>query len=82
MTPGYELVTNASPSNSAGKTVSVDCSSGGKKVVGGGFSIAGSADVAGYSFPSDSNTWEATAYEVNNENGNWSITAYAICVDG
>jgi hypothetical protein len=62
------------------KSVTVDCTAG-KVVVGGGFSIADSVDVVGSSFPVDSDTWQADAWEADQENGNWTVTVYAICAD-
>jgi len=78
---GWERVTATSASNSVNKTVSVDCGSG-KVVLGGGSSVAGSVDVFASSYPVDSNTWEASGSEANQENGDWTVTVYAICADG
>lgn len=76
---GWEVVSNTSASNASNKNVSADCP-GGKTVVGGGFSIGGSTDVAGSSRPVDSDTWRADAWETDSESDDWTVTVYAVCV--
>jgi hypothetical protein len=83
---GWERVLGtASASNEISpKTASADCSAD-KKVIGGGFVVlAASGNVAevtvSASWPSDSDTWSATAAEDNDNGvGSWSIQAYALC---
>jgi hypothetical protein len=73
-----EIVSAASASDSNDKSVSVDCSPG-KKLLGGG-AMTSMANVYVYaSYPTDDDTWVASAGEDGMQNGSWTVTAYAIC---
>ena len=82
---GWERVTASSPTNSTNdKTISVSCSAPGMVVLGGGWQINASADISAVttieSYPSNDNTWVASASEDSlNSNATWSVTVYAIC---
>ena len=78
---GWELVVGAASvsDSTSSKTVVADCA-GGKKALGGGYTISGSVEVvAQSSYPSDDDTWTVVAVENDNEPGDWSVTAYVIC---
>lgn len=79
---GYERIVVVSPSDSADKTVLVDCPDG-KKVIGGGgaVSVTSSSVQILNSFPSSDTQWTLLAVEHNSLSSNWTATAYAICVN-
>jgi hypothetical protein len=67
-----------SASNSADKSMSVSCT-GGKKVLGGGFTTTSVKVGARDSYPSATDAWSVHAVEFVSETTNWSVTVYAIC---
>ena len=62
------------------KTVTADCT-GGRKVLGGGYTFtAGTSGlVARESRASDDDTWTVTVEEVDGVGGAWSVQAFAVC---
>jgi hypothetical protein len=78
---GWERLSATSINNNTSpKTITRDCSAG-KKLLGGGASVAGATlNLAiASSGPVDDDTWSVTVNEANSENGSWSVTAWVIC---
>lgn len=75
--------------SSSPKSVTASCSTGSKRVLGGGYVLSGltvgeigiSASAPLVNTPPSPSGWTVIAAEVNPNNNNWTITAYAICVD-
>jgi hypothetical protein len=65
--------------NSVDKTVTLACPTGGKKVLGGGYSISISNAVARENYPSADNQWTVTAVKTSGSPGSWTLTVYIIC---
>ena len=67
------------------KAITVTCTAGANKVLGGGYRLSGvgASDarkiVVGSSYPSSATQWTLEAYESANVVSTWTLTAYAIC---
>nr|AKQ03861.1 hypothetical protein [uncultured actinobacterium Rifle_16ft_4_minimus_38826] len=81
---GWEIVTS-SQTDSADKLISVSCSPGANKVLGGGYQISGVSAgdsrklVVTQSYPSSSTVWTTEALEAQSVGVNWTLSVYAIC---
>ena len=79
-----EVVSN-SVTDSNDKTITVSCTAGPNKVLGGGYRLSGIGGtdarkiVVATAYPSSPTTWTLEAYESANVTASWTLTAYAIC---
>jgi hypothetical protein len=71
-------VSNTSASSSSDKSITATCT-GGRTVVGGGFSTSISAAGAQSSRATSSTVWTVDAVEFSNTASAWTVTAYAYC---
>ncbi len=72
------IVSNTSAPSSNNKSITATCT-GGRKVVGGGFSANNSNVGAQASYASSATVWTVDAVEFSNVVSTWTITAYALC---
>jgi hypothetical protein len=72
------VVSNTSAATSAAKSITATCT-GGRKVVGGGFSASSANVGASASFASSATVWTVDGSEFVNTASTWTITAYALC---
>jgi hypothetical protein len=72
------IVTNTSASTSVDKGITATCT-GGRQVVGGGFSTTSANVGAQTSFASSTTAWHVDAVEFQPTGSSWTVTAYAVC---